>query len=717
MEQIRTVGPREGTVAHSLSHHAQFIIPDVIENEHEKRHWDSFRNSMKEWTGYAPGSGIGDDVYDEIVRKVYEKFCQAKKSGSVGSKQLMKIIDTVRKDFKCTPSKSGLALAFNRLIALGEFSSDDKFSELLVKKQVRSSSGVLVITVLTAPGPFSCPKDCHYCPNEPGQPRSYLSTEPAVLRANQNGWDAVSQFDDRAETLENNGHTVDKIEILVLGGTWSGYPRDYQEEFIRDLFYAANTFDSRYENRRSPLSLQEEQTINEMTKARIIGLTLETRPDHINRAELRNLRYFGCTRVQIGVQHTNDDILRHINRGCEHRHTVSAIKMLKDSGFKVDIHLMPDLPSSTVEKDMAMFDEVLKGEDVQADQWKIYPCEVTPFSTIEKWWKEGKYIPYTDKNPQDLLNLLIDVKSQVHPWIRLNRVVRDIPNPSIIAGNLITNLRQDLERVMHAKNLYCKCIRCREVRAAQLDASDVVLKERRYRSSGGDEVFLSFETEDEKTILGFLRLRLRNMEDLHDEFKKGNHFAKMNELAGAALIREVHVYGVVVGVDEARKGDSDFRPQHLGLGRKLLERAEELAREGGYPRVAIISGIGAREYYRKNGYALEGTYMVKTLEEDLLQMWRKKFGSVKPAVAPKAVDREEDAGIYCETTADDNTAKAKNLINKCDCDNEGNSCDKSPTLNTNVSCSSDAILRKRILFGGGLIVGAVLFGLILKKRL
>ncbi|CBZ51332.1 putative elongator complex protein 3 [Neospora caninum Liverpool] len=479
---------------------------------------------------------------------------------------------------------------------------------LMRRKAIRTNSGVLVITVLTSPGKFSCPHNCHYCPNEPGQPRSYLSTEPAVLRANQNDWDAVRQFHDRASTLQGNGHTVDKIEVLVLGGTWSGYPSDYQEEFIRDLFYAANVFNSPLPF-RPKLPLEEEQTANETAECRIIGLTLETRPDFINRFEIRKLRRFGCTRVQLGLQHVENEVLQYINRGCERHDAVKAIRLLKDSGYKVDIHIMPDLPSSTAERDLRMFFYLLGSSDLQADQWKLYPCEVTPFSEIERWYSEGSFVPYAEKDGgRELVDLLLRVKAAVHPWIRLNRVVRDIPNQSIIAGNNITNLRQLLTLELEKRGLTCKCIRCREVKDMPIDVHEkAVLKVREYPSNGGQELFLSFETEDEAIIFGFLRLRLR-WED-QPRNKKDVPFACLD---GAALLRELHVYGSLVAHGEDKIKD-DCRPQHAGLGRRLMQAAEILAMSRGFFRMAVIAGVGTREYYRKNGYELRETYMVKDL--------------------------------------------------------------------------------------------------------
>ncbi|OEH78804.1 elongator complex protein [Cyclospora cayetanensis] len=600
------------------------LAREDLEDPHRRRHLESFRQSMKEWAAYD--SSTRNVLEDETADSFLADLVKLKPKTN---KEFKQALQALRKKHKVAPAKSQLVAAYNRLLAAERCAEDlqegssaqasdggmdtqngadcsarnPMLESLMRRKAVRTNSGVVVITVLTAPGRFSCPQDCHYCPNEPGQPRSYLSTEPAVLRANQNGWSPLKQFQDRAGTLKRNGHVVDKIEVLVLGGTWSGYPQDYQEEFIRDIYFAANVFD-KAEPTRSPLTLEEEQHENETAACRIVGLTLETRPDFITRYELRRLRRFGCTRVQIGVQHVDDNVLQFINRGCARRDAIRAIRMLKDAGFKVDIHLMPDLPSSSPAADYQMFYYVLSSPDLQADQWKIYPCEVTPFSAIEQWYKEGKYIPYADSDGETLLSLICSVKAAVHPWIRLNRVVRDIPNQSIIGGNSVTNLRQELARELESRHLRCKCIRCREVKDAEFDLALAELCVRCYETNGGVEYFLSFETRDRKTIFGFLRMRLRSKRHIRD--------CPFSVLNGAALLRELHVYGRLVAHGEAKNSD-DMRPQHAGFGRRLIQAAEIVALAKGYRRMAVIAGIGTREYYRGSGYHLEDSYMVKEL--------------------------------------------------------------------------------------------------------
>lgn len=461
-----------------------------------------------------------------------------------------------------------------------ELFPNESLARHLVKKSSKSQSGVLVITVLTSPYPqvgdkvqkFSCAWDCHYCPSEPDQPKSYLHEEPAVKRANENNFDPVLQLTDRAATLAMNGHPVDKIELLVLGGTWASYPHEYQETFCRDLFYAANTFWER--EKRERRGLQEEQALNEVAECKIIGITLETRPDTIDAAELRRMRRYGCTRVQLGVQHTDDHVLKKVNRGCTLEDTMRALRLLKDACFKVDIHLMPNLPGASLNLDAAMFERVLSDPDLQADQWKIYPTQVVPWTVIQRWHSTGEYVPYPF---DDLFELLMQVKAQVHPWIRLNRVVRDIPIQYISGGVDVPNLREDLVVTMAGRGMRCRCIRCREVGGETGEAGLPTMVIRTYGSSGGTELFLSFETEDQTKLFAFLRLRLPSPSKVESDRKALNakrssveattdgaaHHASPRrrwrrgaslvagdelafpELCGAVLVRELHVYGQV----------------------------------------------------------------------------------------------------------------------------------------------------------------------------
>ena len=323
----------------------------------------------------------------------------------------------------------------------------DSLKILLQKKPSRGISGITSITILTSPHPggqsFSCTHNCYYCPNEPAhegnnfqeQPRSYLYDEPAVRRANQHKFLAIDQMRNRMDVLFMNGHEIDKLELILEGGTYTEYPPDYLEEYHRDIYYTANTYFDK--PRREPLSIQEEILINKTTQVHIIGICIETRPDAIDNVWLRRFREWGVTRIQLGVQHTDNHVLKKINRGHTIEQALTCMQYLKDNCFKIDIHIMPDLPNSTPEMDKAMFDYVYN--ILQPDQMKIYPCEVVPWTVIEKWYKAGKYIPFSE---EDLFKVMKYSMETCPPHIRLARVIRDIPLTYIEAGNPHSNLRQ-----------------------------------------------------------------------------------------------------------------------------------------------------------------------------------------------------------------------------------------------------------------------------------
>ena len=524
-----------------------------------------------------------------------------------GEEDIERSLPKLRKKYKLSMPKHSLLLAYRYLLKTKRVERYSPIESYLISKSIRSSSGVLVVTVFTSPYPtingkvqhFSCQWDCHYCPNEPGQPRSYLLNEPGVRRANMNDFDAVRQFRDRVSTLVDIGHQADKVEVLVLGGTWESYPLAYQETFVRDIYYAANSF---FTGERDRLTLTDEKYINTSSQVRVIGLTLETRPDTIDVGMLHRLRAYGCTRIQLGVQHIDDSVLKTINRKCFLRDILRALRLLKEACFKIDIHIMPDLPGSTPELDKAMFQLIIENENLQVDQWKIYPCQTTPWTVIEKWYQDGSYTPYGFEN---LVDVLVDAKSAVHPWIRLNRVIRDIPPEYVLGGTCCTNLRQLIERKLLSRGKKCSCIRHREVKdtlssVKQLPQAELVRRD--YVGQGALEVFLSFESPARDIIFGFLRLRLSCHED-------GAPFA---ELENSAMIRELHVYGRIVRSEQKNSG----KVQHAGIGKKLLREAERISVEMGFRKIAVISGVGVRSYYKDRGYSTlshDGEFQIKDL--------------------------------------------------------------------------------------------------------
>lgn len=585
------------TVANIFSHYP---------TDHPKDIEDIHRNDHKEYKDNSIFNGLQERIAEEFENNM-ENF----KTTS----DIDKFKKNIQKKYKYTISNAEFIKIYKYLNL-----ENQQLRNLITKKKCKSNSGVLVITVLTSAHPqyinedgelktarFSCKHDCAYCPNEPAhegnnwvaQPRSYLYSEPAVLRANANDFDPIKQMNSRLSSLINMGHIPDKLEIIVLGGTWCEYPRNYQDRFINELYYSANIyFDS--DPKRPKFSLEEEIEINETAKIHIIGLTLETRPDTINIEEIANFRRYNCTRIQLGVQHTHNNVLKKINRGHTIECAYDAIKLLKNNCYKVDIHIMPNLPGSSYEIDKAMLEEVLYDERIQVDQYKIYPTAIVPFTKIKKWFDKGSYIPYDD---QLLYELIKEFKKNVQKYKRLNRIIRDIPGHYIEGGysTKFVNMRQLLQDDMRLNSWRCKCIRCREIKGNSVSLDNIKMNIEKYRASGGDEYHISFDSDCEKNYLvGFLRLRLYNSSEA------GNDMV-LPSIKGCALIRELHVYSNLNSVGDKIEGSL----QHKGFGKQLVAKAEELAIENGYNKIAIISGTGVREYYKKLGYNLIDTYMIK----------------------------------------------------------------------------------------------------------
>jgi ELP3 family radical SAM enzyme/protein acetyltransferase len=542
----------------------------------------------------------------------------------VTKEEMINFLNLMRRKYKISFSRQMILFHYRQYIKINNLEYDKKYNYLLRSKIGKSLSGIISITVFTSAYPksgekieaFSCAFNCSYCPNEPNQPRSYLKQEPGVLRANRNNFDCYDQITDRARALYINGHPLDKIEILVLGGTWSSYPYDYQEEFIRDIYYSANVFQKQ---NRERLSLNEEMLINEDTECKIIGLTLETRPDQINKRELERFRRFGVTRVQLGVQHTNDRVLQRINRKCSIKKVYSAVKILKDSCFKIDMHFMYDLPTplkltvnpfkkdlelddidnniNMINEDMQMSHEILNNPNLQADQLKIYPTATTPFTKIKDEYEKGLYTPYGGSG-NILFNIILKLMEDIHPWVRINRIIRDIPNEYIEAGNTNTSMRQDLNDELKKLGKTSMDIRFREIKNTIINSFDIELVERNYIASDGQEFFLSFESKDRKYILGFLRLRLSQ-----------NAGSIFNELQHCALIRELHIYGQLIKVEDI----NNYEIQHQGYGKQLLIKAEQISKLYNFNKIAVISGNGVKNYYRKFNYIDHDFFLIKNI--------------------------------------------------------------------------------------------------------
>jgi elongator complex protein 3 len=429
--------------------------------------------------------------------------------------------------------------------------------------------------------PLKCPGQCVFCPTYQSIPQSYTPESPAVLRAIRCGYDARKQVKLRLKALSEMGHPTDKIELIVMGGTFLAYPKDYQYRFIKDCLDGLNGQDS--------TDLAEAKKLNETAQHRCTGMCIETRPDWCGQEEIARMLQFGATRVELGVQILDDQIYRLTRRGHGVEDVIRATALLRENGFKVHYHWMPGLPGSTPEHDLEMSRRLFDDEHFRPDGLKLYPTMVVEGTELEKWYQEGRYQPY---EVGTMVNLMVEIKSIVPKYVRISRVLRDIPAKFITAG-CKDSLRGVVRQRMKQRGIECKCIRCREYGHRAREGQEIGpprLVRMDYQASGGKEIFLSFEDELE-TLFGLLRLRIQE---------------------ASAVIRELHVYGPEVPLSKQQEGAA----QHRGLGKALLLEAERIAAEEFQVRqMKILSGIGAREYYRSEfGYNLEGDYMVKELQ-------------------------------------------------------------------------------------------------------
>ncbi len=453
-----------------------------------------------------------------------------------------------------------------------------------IKKPVRSRSGVTPLTVVLAPR--KCDHGtCIYCPGGDYVPQSYTDKSPAVMRALQYDFDVRKQVQSRLDALTRMGHPTEKIELIIIGGTFLQYPLDYQYDYIKGCFDVLNGKESK--------TLEEAQKINETAEHRIVAMCIENRPDNCSIEEIKRMREFGCTRVEIGVQILDDEIYKKTARGHKVIDVVESSERLKDAGFKLGYHIMPGLPYSNVEKDIEKFKLVFEDESFRPDQLKIYPCQIVEDSPLAKMYKRINYRTYTDEEIKEVLTRMMKI---IPDYCRVMRVMREIPKEKMLSKAASTSIRKEVEdELRKEKNNSIKEIRIREIGFNRDGLKlDTKLKQIEYDSSGGKEFFLEVVNSDD-ILFGLLRLR----------FPK--NFI-LTELEGCAIVRELHVYGQALNLHEKGKNS-----QHLGLGKMLMSEAEKLARDAGYKKLAVISGVGVREYYKKLGYNLVGSYMVKYL--------------------------------------------------------------------------------------------------------
>lgn len=492
-------------------------------------------------------------------------------------------------------AKHILVAAYHELVQSGKWEPDENLLARIRMKPVRTLSGVTTVTVLTKPYP--CPGRCIFCPTDQRMPKSYLPDEPGAARAYQNDFDPYRQVRTRLETYYGIGHPTSKIELLVLGGSWSAYQRDYQEWFIKRCFDAMNETESE--------TLEEAQRINETGPRRNVGLVIETRPDEITVEELTSLRRLGVTKVQLGVQSLDDNILNLNRRGHDSAATLRATALLRAAGFKIVAHWMPNLLGATFDSDRIDFTRLWaqaeNGLGCCPDELKIYPTQLLENAELYQYWKKGQYQPYTT---QELVDLIADIKPAIPEYCRVNRIIRDIPSTHVIEGNKRTSLRQDVLKELARRDQRCRCVRCREIRGRPVSPERLEARDMVYHPAYAEEHFLSYVTLDDR-IAAYLRLSLPQTPP-QEAWPEG---LGLPDLQGAALIREVHVYGQALAVGAEKKGAA----QHSGLGTRLLERAARIARKAGYKRMAVISAIGTRRYYQKRGFKMGELYMVKNL--------------------------------------------------------------------------------------------------------
>jgi len=504
---------------------------------------------------------------------------------------------------------------------------EKNFFKNVRKKRTRTISGVTPVTVLTKP--FPCPGKCIFCPNDVRMPKSYMSDEPGAQRAEANMFDPYYQTFNRLLALKNIGHPTDKIELIVLGGTWSHYPEKYQIWFVKRCFEAMNEFEHYKKTEilkveaKPPLDedLLEEikgesmdktynqviakallsrsveaqgetatwkelfaaHKVNETAKTRCVGLVLETRPDEITENELVRLRKLGGTKIQVGIQSLDDKVLELNKRGHDVAATRKAINLMRLAGFKIHAHWMPNLYGSSPEKDVEDFKKLFTDISIMPDELKVYPCSLIESAELMKYYKSGEWKPYSE---DELRYVLTEVFKIVPRYCRITRMIRDIPSTDIVEGNKKTNFRQIVERELAKVDVRSEDIRAREIRGNKVNFGDLDIKVTEYQTKVSREYFIEYVTKDDE-VVGFLRLSLPTEKSFIEEVKD------------SAMIREVHVYGQSVQI--GKKGKD--KAQHIGLGKNLLKKAEKIAKKQGFKNISVISSVGTREYYENNGFS------------------------------------------------------------------------------------------------------------------
>ena len=528
---------------------------------------------------------MSEEAYREIIQRLMKISNPTKDDIN-----LIKVKVAGKHDLGKVPSNS-------ELIRHLKPDEKDKLLPILRRKIVRTISGVTVVAVMTKPWPCPQKNPCAYCPGGPpyGVPQSYTGHEPATMRGLQSGFDPYEQVRNRIEQLKAIGHIVDKVELVIMGGTFPGMPLDYQKHFVKRCLDAVAEKKTRY--------LEEAKRLAETSRTRNVGITVETRPDWAKEKHVDQMLSMGVTRVELGVQNVYDDIYELVERGHSVLDVVEATRILKDAGLKVAYHLMPGLPGSSFERDLEGSQRIFTDPRFKPDMIKIYPCLVLKGTKAYDWWRRGEYRPYTT---EEAARLILEVKKTVPPWIRIMRVQRDIPAYLIEAGVNRSNLRQLVLRRLKEEGVQCRCIRCREVGHRWLrdkvkpDPNSIEIRTIKKNASEGEEVFISAEDLVNDVLVGYLRLRIPSGKAHRPEI-----FSETT-----SIVRELRVYGPLVPVGK-RLAEAW---QHKGYGGVLLSEAERISVED-YDRrkVVVTSALGTKQYYKRFGYNYDGPYVSKLL--------------------------------------------------------------------------------------------------------
>lgn len=546
---------------------------------------------------------------------------QALLSNMKDKNDFQKIQNEIYKKYKLAKPLASIEILnrYTERINNWELQENIIFKKILRKRGVRSLSWVTVISLLTKF--FWCPWKCLYCPTFEGLPKSYIPNEPAVMRAELNKFDPILQVHSRLRGLEVTGHKIEKNDVRIIGGTWSFYPTEYQEDFIKGIYDAFNTYDvmreqiektdfsrdrfagfklQQWYQQFTSKTIEEAKKCNETSRCRVIWIAIETRPDWIDTDEIIKLRKYGVTRVEIGYQTTIDSINELNKRGHWNKESMEATRLLKDAGFKVVAHMMPNLLWSTPELDKKSMQEVFENPWFRPDELKIYPMVVTDKAELTKIWKEGWFQAYDDET---LIELMCQLEALIPEYVRINRTYRDIPSSEILHGSTLSNLRQIVEERLESRGIKMNDIRSREIKWKKNNPENAILKILEYDASWGKEYFMTFEDPEDRTIFSLLRLRISSQ-----YFSKEKHF--IPELEGCGIIREIHTFWDQLSIWEI---GSTFW-QHIWFGKKLLAHGEKIVKETYWlQKIAVISWVWVRQYYEKRGYHRVWEYMIKEL--------------------------------------------------------------------------------------------------------